>query len=132
MRLDCNLRPQWLGDLGLWLSRWHPGQEPGVLLHRPPEDHVRGPGATGGGGQLDASPHETSLHLQSEAEARPREGKTSKSGRGHSDSSAEWDKQSLTGHHPTEADAAGEDKQEDRDNPGDRLQHEGGGRQLDK
>ena len=35
-------------------------------------------------------------------------------------------KQSLTGHHPPEADAAGEDKQEDRDNPGDRLQLEGG------
>ena len=48
-----------------------------MLLHRPTEDHVRGLGATGGGGQLDASPHETSLHLQSEAEARPREGEES-------------------------------------------------------
>ena len=53
-------------------------------------------------------------------------GKITKSGRRHSGRSAEWDKQSLTGHHPPEADAAGEDKQEDWDNPGDRLQLEGG------
>ena len=72
------------------------------------------------------SPHETSLPFQSEAESRPKEGKTAKSGRQHSGRSAEWDKQSLTGHHPPEADGTGKDKQEDRDNPGDRLQLEGG------